>query len=720
MLLPIFLLSSFFSAFLLFSAQPFIAKLILPTFGGSPAVWNTAMVFYQGCLLAGYAWVHFGSRRLGLNVVFAVNIVLAVISAFLFLPVAFDINSADVMSDPALTLLLALLGSVGLPFFLVSCNAPLLQLMYSRTTQHDRDNPYFLYAASNLGSLLSLLAYPFLFEPGLSTVSQNALWQAGFVVLALMLVACVVFVRSPIALKNSYKVEKTDYRGEDIISWRRKVGWLVCSALPSALLVATTSHITTDIAAFPLLWVLPLFLYLLTFVLVFSRQSHRIGVVNASLCFSVLAVLTLALKPLTGFNHAPVMVLLSLLTLFMAALVLHKRLVDAKPDVTELTTFYFFMSLGGLLGGVVVALLSPLVFAKVFEFHLILVACLLALPVLERSLLQRLKDRWTWFLVGALLLYVISCGFELEPSSRALYVFMFALSMVYFAGRPVFQSVVLATLIVPFLGLSKSGQELFADRSFYGAYVVNSLDGQRQLLHGTTLHGAQFEASERAREPLTYYHKAHAMGDIMRSLQQTHPASARLAVVGLGSGAMACHARSQDSLTFFEIDPLVVRLSTEHKLFTYLARCAPDARVVEGDARLTLQKESDRSFDLLVLDAFSSDAIPVHIMTREAMNIYQRTLSATGLLVFHISNRHLDLLPVVSGLAATSGMSGWRNDCPLSEQARLNGATPAVYVVLSHLPGIPGISDSSCWKPLDAKRLVHWTDDYSNLLGVLR
>lgn len=718
-LVALFCLSTFVSAFVLFSVQPFMAKMILPLYGGSPAVWNTAMVFYQAALLAGYAWVHVGLRWLGWRTLSIINLALFLIALIWVLPPSVPAGWQPDIAQPALSVLLLLCLSIGLPFILVSCNAPLMQYWFYRSNHPNRDKPYFLYAASNLGSLMALLAYPFLLEPNLRLGEQASWWGVGFVVLGLLMAGCLAMVWQSSVVTQVNNQAKLEEGAAMSSPWR----WMLYAAVPSALLLAITNHVTTDIAAIPLLWVLPLALYLLTFVVAFSSIGSRLNLSLLSRITAVLALLVVTLGSLVGYQDALVLIALNLLLLFTATLVCHARLVAAKPPVQGLTSFYLYMSLGGLLGSFIVAFLAPAIFAKVYEYILIIVVALFLMPHTRIA-----SPRWLLYLllIAAITLAAfVWSGANMEPLSpaRLLLLLTMMLSMIYFIGRPWLQSLLLLAVLAPgVVGMGK-GQDVFAARSFYGAYLVqDGQDSLRTLSHGTTMHGAQYTDSARKHIPLTYYHPNYLMGDIITSVHKSRPSGADWAVVGLGTGAMACNARAQDRVTFFEIDPLMVAIANNAGLFSYLSECPPAMTTIIGDARLTLDAVPDASYDFLFLDAFSSDAIPVHILTQEAMSIYERKLRLDGLLVFHISNRHLDLAAVMAGLAHTAGWQAWLSDCVVIKESELakSGATSAIMVTMTRQGMMPHtLSELECWKPLQIEP-VFWTDDYSNLWQVRR
>lgn len=720
MIVFVFTLTSFFSALVLFSAQPFMAKAILPVYGGSPAVWNTAMVFYQGCLLLGYAYVHVGIRHMGWRNTSLINLALASLALLLLLPPLLPHDVLPTAEHPALSVMHLLTVTIGLPFLLVSCNAPLLQALFARSSHPDRENPYFLYAASNLGSMAALLSYPFLIEPLLSVTEQARLWSTGFLVLTLLLAASMGCLLAAPESRDDRHAKATTAAAKPANS----LSWLLYSALPSALLLAVTNHITTDIAAIPLLWVVPLALYLLTFVIAFSTRGRELPVSTIATIASAIAAMTLASRVVVA--PAMLQLTLNLLLLFFVSLTCHLMLVRRRPDAEQLTAFYLAMSLGGFLGGVSVSLLAPLIFSKVHEYYLLMTLGLLIFPAaasapVGRPLRIALMSLGIALLAG---LFPVLAGSVQEKLLRIAAMAAFLLAMLYFAGRPRMQALVIALMSLPFVLNLKQENEVYAGRSFYGTYIVKDApDHYRTIAHGTTIHGAQFTDATRRMIPLSYYHPEYVMGDIMRGVLARAPAGAELAVVGLGSGAMTCNARSQDRMTYFEIDPLVMDIARDPKLFTYLRDCPPSVRIVTGDARLTLAREADGRYDFLLLDAFSSDAIPVHIMTREAMQLYEQKVKPDGLIVFHISNRHLDLKPVVKGLASAVSREAWVGQCdPRSRPRTDSSPIPAAVMVALSRPGkMPeSITGNDCWKRLDDRQPVDWTDDYSNLWSVFR
>lgn len=724
-IITLFSLTSLFSALVLFSAQPFIAKSILPIYGGSPAVWNTAMVFFQGCLLAGYALAHLGLRHLGWKRLGLINLILALLTAGWLLPPLPALEPPDADLHPALSLLRLLTTSMGLPFLLVCCNAPLLQYWFSQSDHPQRENPYFLYAASNLGSLAALLAYPWLIEPALTVKTQAQFWSVGFVLLFSLMALCLMLIWRRRAAPQSRLDHSAEPADTQPAMPRSRLTWLTQAALPSALLLAITNHISTDIAAIPLLWVLPLAIYLLTFVIAFSRASAGLSMPLLATTAAIFAMLALGLALLPHLTSFRLQIAINLGLLFFAALTCHLRLARSAPPAQWLTTFYLYLSLGGLIGGTLVSLVAPVVFDRIHEYPLSLICLLLILPAFPRRDSQRFIP--LLLTLSLICLAGIAWGAtKLDLAMGFLLLILFALTLltVSLAGRTRLQALLLTISAgAGMLSLDKASVT-FTGRSFYGAYQVKDhADGFRSLMHGTTMHGGQFLRAGLNTRPTTYYHPETPIQDVIEALRERHPQGAALGMVGLGSGAMACHARASDEVTFFEIDPLMVRIASTPALFSYLRDCPSQSRLVIGDARLTLAREPDHQFDLLFLDAFTSDAIPVHIMTVEAVRLYQRKIKPQGLIVFHISNNYLDLQPVVDGLARDRQMEGWISTCtisPGSPAARERGTT-AVLVALAAPGQVPTrISGDPCWRPLATQKPIRWTDDYSNLWSVMR
>ncbi|HZB45318.1 MAG TPA: fused MFS/spermidine synthase, partial [Pyrinomonadaceae bacterium] len=699
----LFTVTLLLSAFLLFWVQPLVGKLLLPLLGGTPAVWNTCMLFFQGMLLAGYAYVN-ALTRLRQSRQVVVHAALLALAAFFF-PIGISEATARGVPEggiPALWLLGRLFLMVGLPFFAVSTSAPLLQKWFSRTRHASADDPYFLYAASNMGSFFALLGFPLLVEPNWTLGAQGRYWAWGYGVLALLILACAFASR-----RGGETAEASNTTGESVdggdagrkvdggaavgdeaeaVSWRRRLRWTLLAFVPSSLVLGVTTYITTDVAAVPLLWVIPLSIYLLTFVLVFAKRQ----IVPWGWMATILpgSALLLALIYLSGATE-PVwfLVLVHLLFLFVASMVCHGQLAADRPDARHLAEFYLWVAVGGVLGGFFNAIVAPLVFDAVAEYPLMVVlACALRPTPSRRTLVitrkgikvkeappdetkvvdqaaARRKDLLFPLAVGVLtavlVVYVPRLGLKPVEDAAIMYGVPLLLLNHFFARRPVRFALGLGAVMLAVVFLSGTrARTLHAERNFYGTLrvVEDSTSDMRRLLHGSTLHGRQWTDEERRCEPLSYYHVTGPLGAVIETYR-ARPASPNVAAVGLGAGASVAHARPGERWTFYEIDPAVDDIARDPNYFTYLTYCsAAPNRTVLGDARLKLRDAPDGHYGLIILDAFSSDAIPAHLLTREALRLYLSKLAPGGLIAFHVSNRALNLDAVVGGLARDAGL----------------------------------------------------------------
>jgi hypothetical protein len=714
-ILPLFAITLFASALLLFWVQPMFSRMVLPALGGSPAVWNTAMVFFQTALLAGYLYAHLVSRWLSLRRQLALHLVLLTLAA-LSLPIAIAPDwTPPTAGTPVLWLLALLAWCLGLPFLVVASTAPLLQKWFAASGHPAAHDPYFLYGASNLGSMLALLGYPLLLEPILTLDRQNQAWALGYAGLAVLVAICGLAAGRPQArAAPDHAAPATN-----AIGWGRRLHWLALAFAPSSLLLAVTSHITTDLASVPLLWVVPLSLYLLTFVIVFARKpllAH--GWMVKAQPFVVIPLVLLFTE--TGASWLAL--LLHLAAFFVTAMVCHGELAKRRPATSHLTEFYLWMAFGGMLGGVFNALLAPIAFDSVLEYPIALVAACflrprqgatrgrggLGLP-LAVLLLILLQTQWRRF--GLPDLGVAGMLALLVPIAMLLY---------GCAAQPLrFGFGIAAVLGVTLLAGGPNQIEARA-RSFFGVYTIKQDPaGYNFLVHGTTVHGAQHTDPLHRREPLTYYHREGPLGQIFGALED-HPAHT-VGAVGLGVGTVACYRRPGQRWTFYEIDPLIERIARDRRYFHYLEDCAPGAQVVLGDARRSLQQAASGQYDLLILDAFSSDAIPVHLMTREAFALYIDKLAPGGLIALHISNRHLDLAPVVATLLADVGMVGrFQTQVPPLEAQR-SYRNAATWVAIARTDADLGaLAQDPSWQRVAAGSAQPWSDDFSNLVGALR
>ena len=674
------------SSFLIFQVQPLISKYILPWFGGTPGVWTACMLFFQVVLFAGYAYAHFSIRCLTPRVQFAVHTLL-IVAALALLPIT---PGADWKptgpEDPTLRILGLLLVSVGLPYFILSSTGPLLQAWFSRTSPGA--SPYRLYALSNLGSVVGLVTYPFVVEPLLAADVQASLWSWSFAGFALACSLCAVQM-----LRNHTRVtvagtahgaveEQNEAPPTAGVRWL----WFGLAACATVMLLATTNQVCIDVAVIPFLWVLPLTLYLVSFIICFDHERwYPRGLFLVLLAMTMVGLLNVMEEAGTTPILRQIAVYFS--ALFVCCMVCHGELVRLKPSPRYLTSFYLSSSAGGAAGGILVGLVAPLVFHQCIELHIAMLACcLMALVVLFRDRQSalyrgRLPLVWACLLVG-----VTGLGWKLWG----------------------------------FAGGNERGN-LAVARNFYGVLRVAALnwnDRENRVLHmvhGRTLHGKQFVAEEKRRVPTTYYAEDSGIGLLLRHYSQSD--GKRFGVVGLGVGTLAAYGQQADYARFYEINPDVIRLAKQH--FTYLKDCPAKVDVVLGDGRLSMERESPQQFDVLALDAFSSDAIPVHLLTREAFEIYLRQIKPEGSIAIHITNRHFDLEPVVTALGAHFGL-GTIRIAAKGDQAR--GQNASTWMLLTADRGVlddPEIATAASTRkqPVPAIRL--WTDNYSNVIGAL-
>ena len=658
----------FLSAFLLFGVQPMFTQMVLPRLGGSPSVWSVAMVFFQSMLLAGYAYAHWLARARHRFVPVVVHLVLLV-AAGLTLPLSIAQGWG---SPPASGTAFWLLGlftiSIGLPFFALAANNPLLQTWFVRTGHHDGKDPYFLYAFSNIGSFLALVSYPILLEPAFTLRVQTRLWSTGFLLLVALIAGCgYLLSRSPHGTETADEVETAAPRP----SWLTLGRWVFISAVPSGLLVAVTAYMSTDIASAPLLWVAPLSLYLFTWVLVFARRPpipHRWMLLAQPL--AVAAVVALLLFD----GRVPLLANLGghLLAFFVIAMACHGELARSRPALAHLTAFYVSLSFGGMLGGLFAGLVAPFTFSWVAEYPILAALAVLCRPLATAR--ERIPEHWFWPVAAIVALALILpsyLGFNVitPKMTSVLIILVLTLAAISIALlRDPTKSAVAVALALTVIRLYPPNEGRSETlRSFFGIHTIYETPDRRfrVLRHGSTIHGAQELMTDDGHpvtgrpQPLTYYHNNSAIAAVIEAVRARNASPLRVAVIGLGAGSLACRIGPSESWRFFEIDPTVVAIARDPRRFGFVSSCAPNLPIVLGDARLTLAKEPDSAYDLIIVDAYSSDAIPIHLATREAMAIYRAKLAPHGVVTMHISNRHLDLESVVVGIAAANGLKTW-------------------------------------------------------------
>jgi spermidine synthase len=729
----LFAITLFVSAALLFWVEPLIAKMLLPQLGGTPSVWNTCVLFFQAMLLAGYAYVLVTIKWLGLRRQAILHLALLLL-ALLYCHIRLSENSAVVVSThtyPVVWLLGKLLTTVGLPVFVISASAPLLQKWFSSTSHPAASDPYFLYAASNAGSLIALAAFPLLLEPNLRLQKQGLLWAAGYGLFVVLIIACVLRMWTLGSLKNETRRRPSPggekAKPKEAITTLRRLRWLVLAFIPSSLVLGVTTYITNDIASTPLLWVIPLSLYLLSYVMAFAKRQFLSQRIVIHILRAAAGVITLIL--LSGILEPTWLILIShLLFFFFAALVCHNQLAAERPSTFYLTEFYLWMAAGGVLGGVFNALLAPLFFNTVFEYPLVIVLACAMLPrvmTLPANGNKASGRHWQFDLLNPLGIGLLTAGLVILATrsgmgkTQAIAVGLgVPLTINYLsARRPLRFALGIAAIMAGSFFSASTGHTLYAERNFYGTLrIVDDPSGPSHMLyHGRTMHGWQFTDDERRCEPLSYYHRTGPLGSLFEAFN-AHPASTNVAVVGLGAGGMIPYARVGQEWTYFEINPAVVRIAQNRAFFTYLQDCAAaPVEIILGDARLQIRNAPDASYGLIVLDAFSSDAIPVHLLTSEALNLYLSKLADKGLLVIHISNRSLNLRPVVGDLSQHSKLIALvfddRNyDVP-------NGKAASEWVVLArHLNDLGSLLKDRRWHPLRARSHPKvWTDDFSDI-----
>jgi len=678
----------FLSAFLLFAVQPMIGKIILPWFGGSAAVWSTCLMFFQAALLAGYLYAHWSTRSLKPKRQAALHIALMALSLALLPILPSPSWKPSQAGDPSVRILLLLAATIGLPYILLSTTSPLLQAWY--VAAKPGAVPYRLFALSNFGSLLALLSYPVLVEPLFTTHRQAYGWSGIYVAFVAICgaIAWNAMRTTPHQPPATSPVEPNPPTTGNPPTLTTRALWTALAACASTLLLAISNHLSQNVAPIPFLWVLPLGVYLASFILCFERDKvyHR-GVFLPLLAVG-LSGAAYAIYANEGNPHIEWAIPTFVAALFIACMVCHGELARLKPDPRHLTSFYMMISLGGALGGLFVAIVAPRVFRTYLELPLAMVAC---------------------SALAALVLFTSPQTWSGKIPVAAVRIAMLAFT------------VVLAVQ----LGYQKHlTDEVFrlSVRNFYGVLRVRDVPqttedtAVRRLIHGTINHGEQLLDAKRRDEVTSYYGPYSGMGRAMGYLDKRGPV--RVAVVGLGAGVTAAYCRPGDFFRFYEINPLA--LSIASTWFTFLRDCKADHQVLLGDARLTLEAQASQQFDLMAIDAFSSDAIPVHLLTHEAFALYFRHLRPGGILAVHVSNRYLDLVPVVSRNARDFGATPMDVDDGDEEEDYFSDSDWVLVSTDSAIFRDPAFKSSSVQPARYRADLHPWTDDYSNLFQILK
>ena len=713
-------------SFLLFLVQPMVARMALPRLGGAPAVWNSAMLVYQALLLGGYAYAH-ALGRMPVRAQALIHITVLGVAA-LWLPIGLIAMDLPADAQPALWVPWLLGLSIGPLFFAISAQAPLLQRWFSAV--HPGRDPYALYAASNLGSFGGLIAYPLLVEPALALNAQSNVWSAGYALVAMLVIGCAM------ALPRGVSAVVAAQPASVAPSARGIGHWILLAFVPSGMMLATTTYITTDIVAMPLLWVIPLGLYLLSFSIAFA--GNRV-LADAITRFAPLQILLFGGVMVGGFQGMPYFNAgVALALLFTISVSLHTTMYRLRPAPDRLTGFYLAMSLGGALGGVFAALLAPVLFDWTWEYPLLVLAAgvlapqelvIAPLAALWRGDAQRRRIVTLAVALATGVLIVAAtrdvAAFQAGQGRGATFAVIVALGLVVLGRRLPFAILLGGALIIfgGFQAAMISWQGDARTRSYFGIYTVGGNDRVRQLSHGTTVHGTQLIGSlHRERTPTAYYVPGSGVGRAMQALDALYGPKARVGVVGLGAGTLACYAQPGQDWRFYEIDPAMVRIARDTGQFSFLSRCLPDPKIVIGDARLNIATQRADSLDLLALDAFSSDSVPMHLMTHEAFASYDRVLAPNGLLLVHISNRFLDLEPVVAAAAKAGGWASAKLLYRPSPKAP-EGGTVSAWVAFVRDPAVIEQlkARGGDWQALRPRAdFTPWSDDYSTILPLLK
>lgn len=714
--MPVFGASLFVSAFLLFLVQPMFTKMALPMLGGSPQVWNVSVVFYQGVLLLGYLYAHLTRTYVPTRWAAAIQLVLLA-AVPLFMPIHIPPGwQPPSGSGSALWLLLLLSVSVGIPFFVLSTTSPLIQAWFADSGHREAGNPYFLYAASNVGSLAGLLVYPFVLEPAIGVSRQTWLWAIGYGVLVPLMLACIW-----IAWTSSIHTSKTlaTLAVQTKTSWIGRLRWIALTFVPSSLMLGVTAHLSNVVAPIPLLWSLPLALYLLTFVIVFARRPPSELLILRILPYCVLPVVFLLVVQM----RLPLLPYLTvnLVAFFALALACHSRLASSRPPHERLTEFYLCLSIGGVLGGIFNTFIAPAIFPDLGEYALGIVLACFATGVLGWK--KRSFIAWD-FAIPVLVAASFAIALALFNMDARLVAAVALLGAFATYGRSVrFALTIGGLLFAGALLIHPYGDAIFGARNFFGIkWVLNDeATDYHLLIHSGTLHGIQSREPSRLREPLAYYSREGPLGQAMRSLASSLKGRS-IAVIGLGAGSAACYARPDERWTFYEIDPQVVAIAEDARYFSFLSLCAPQARVVLGDARLALASQSSGQNAAMILDAYSADTVPTHLLTVEALDVYLKHLTPDGVLLFNISNQYFDLRPVLGNLASSRGLLAYFQSDSVAERVGFGGGRfGSRWVVMSRRIGsLASIANDARWSVLGPNpNIPLWTDDYSSLIRVL-
>jgi hypothetical protein len=754
-MLVLFVLTIFLSAGLLFLVQPMAAKMVLPLLGGSAAVWTTCMLFFQALLLAGYLYGHMVDRWLRPSRQILVHLLVMMAACASLFPLGIPENPLAIAipswipSEVAIVawILVLLAMAVGSPFFVVSTTGPLLQRWFSRTGHVHAKDPYFLYAASNAGSLIGLGAYPLLMEPLIGVRAQGWVWSYGYLAFVALSLACGLVVYRKVKNSESQDAAPTVPTSAPI-GRGRLAYWVILAAVPSSLMLGVTQQVATDLASVPLLWIIPLALYLVTFIVAFS-PTRAVSAKSAgwALAFLVPAVITTMVLGIV--DYAIPVVALHFAAFFAATYMCHRRLAEDRPEADRLTTFYLMLAVGGVLGGIFNSLIAPTLFDNVYEYPIALVASLLLRPVTKvegettrRRLVRTYLAPGAAVCVGVFVTWLFHRGQALTqtlgPNYGTALMYFQTIPMLVIAVFAIRSPRVFATCIALYVGQMYSvrlvgpSQTIFQGRSFFGvARVLSQAGGMVHVLsHGTTTHGAQIVGHEGVRMmPTTYYHPTGPVGQVFTTFGND-PRLSKVGVIGLGAGAIAAYSQPGDEYTFYEIDALIQRLASgdgfETPFFTYLRSSYGKVEVVLADGRQGIASHAaDGQYGLIVIDAFSSDAIPVHLITKEALELYLTKLMPRGFIMLHISNRHFNLLPVLARLATELGCTlAYIHDQKISKEESVLYKSTSEWVLMTRdmkdLDPLLNLPDSQWHRVRKVTDGDLWTDDHTNILKIFK
>lgn len=768
MLITLFSFSIFFSALLLFIVQPMVGKMILPHFGASPSVWTTCMMFFQFFLLLGYCYTHWTFRKFGVSLQKYIHIILMGV-ALLFLPISIQ-QETFFESEPAFEILFILTVRLAIPFLILAASAPLIQKWFSCTDHSSSDKPFFLYAASNLGSMFALILYPIVIEPRIGLTQQSVYWQYAYVLLLILISICAYFVKDK---SIPQQAETTLNPTSKPPSANTIFYWIAASFIPSSLLLSTTHYITTDLTPMPLLWVFPLLIYLLTFVIAFSE---RIKLPEDKLKSIAYAFLMIMLTVYSRRFNLRLITAIHLLNFGFIAMVCHSYLAKTKPDSSHLTDFYLWLSFGGFLGGMFNGIIAPNIFIDYTEYSL---ALIIACFFISRFDVNIFKTEQFWdkyklifklicdnafialvaiFSINVIftnanfawleeLMLVFGVCFQ-EGFLKALLdfltenrsyasIFMASTFLIYllqkFKKSIKFNLALFVAFMIVFGDFSQSIQMLprsviYQTRSFFGVMSVVNINKTRLLQHGTTKHGAQIYHGdeEDRRTPISYYGKGGPVGDLFR-LPLAQKEDLKVGAVGLGVGVVAAYAQEGHKFDFYEIDAEVLSVAENESYFTYLADCKGDYSVILGDGRIQIAQANDNYYDIIMLDAFSSVSVPMHLLTLEAIELYLKKLAPGGIIAFHASNRELflDALLIIQAQALDLDIR-IINDLTISRSRALSGEGPSIYVMMS--PDSSVFPSEECddfrddWTKIPTSKILGQplTDEISSIIPFVR